>query len=232
MHQLLLIFCLCIYLVGCTTSTSPTDDISTRLPAALATTEPTLTEDVSVTSPVSTQGAPSLTDEAQVSQTPTAHAASNLTLESKALTLYEAWDVAYAYAKTWSEDALLLELSSTDVADPHPDQAGQDGRRQSWLAVFTSPNLNKELKFYIKDGGVSDPIEDGAYDPAVPTVAEKPVIDSPEALKQVLAANPDFAPGVGKGKGYHFILQTGDGGKPILTIVGSDSINLDAKTGR
>ncbi|MCK6624567.1 MAG: hypothetical protein L6R45_05265 [Anaerolineae bacterium] len=232
MYQLLLIFCLCVYLAGCTTSTSPTGDISTRLPPALATTEPALAEDLSVASPVSTQVAPFLTDEAQVSQTPTTYVESNPTLESKALTLYEAWDVAHDYAKTWSEEAILLELSSTDVADPNPDQAGQDGRRRSWLAVFTSPNLNKELKFYITDGVVSNPIEDGAYDPAVPIIAEKPVIDSPEALKRVLATNPDFAPGVGKGKGYHFILQTGADSKPVLTVVGSEIINLDAKTGQ
>lgn len=160
----------------------------------------------------------------------------------KAATLYEAWDIAQQYARTWSKDAALLSLMSTDVNDANAQQAGSDGRRRSWQAVFTSPALNKQLFLQITDGAVINATEDGVHDPGIPTFAKKPVIDSPEALQRVKALKADFAASVGKGKGFHFLLQMSPIGEPVLTLVGSAkttngdqapfSFTLDPQTGQ
>ncbi|MCK6624566.1 MAG: hypothetical protein L6R45_05260 [Anaerolineae bacterium] len=89
----------------------------------------------------------------------------------------------------------------------------------------------------ITDGVVVNAFEDGIHEPAIATIAGKPTIDSPVALEQARTAIPDFEPGTGKGRGYHFILQTDEGGKPILSVVGASKQTpavavLDPETGQ
>lgn len=162
--------------------------------------------------------------------------------ESKLITLYESWDISQAYAQSWSKDAVLISLTSADVDDPDTGKPNEDGQRRTWQAVFTSSNLNKQLFFQVTDGVVVDALEDGAHDPGIPTITEKPIMDSPEALKRTKETVSNFGPSVGRGKGYHFILQTDVEGKVVLTVVGSasssdekqlpTSINFDVKTGQ
>ncbi len=142
--------------------------------------------------------------------------------EAKPLTLLEAWDVTWEYAQSWSSDSSLIILTSADVDDP--DQTPRnDGRRRVWQAFYTSPSLDKELHLQIVDGKVTSAIEDGAYDPAIPTITEKPQVDSPTALKSVQAVIPGFSFSVGRGRGFHFGLHADTNGKPIITVVGSSS---------
>ncbi|MCK6630690.1 MAG: hypothetical protein L6R45_36685 [Anaerolineae bacterium] len=150
--------------------------------------------------------------------------------EAKAMTLYEAWDAAQAYAQAWSEDAVLISLESSDIDDPDAEQAGQDGRRRTWHGSFTSPKLNKQLFLQITDGVIVKAVEDGIHDPAIPVVAEKPAIDSPEALKRAKETKPGLEFGLIEGKGYHFILQIGKSGKPTLSVRGSYRVEGDKKS--
>jgi photosystem II stability/assembly factor-like uncharacterized protein len=55
----------------------------------------------------------------------------------------------------------------------------------------------------------------------LPPMAEKPLVDSPNAVQSVLAEKPDFAPGTGKGQGYHFVLQLNKNNRPVLRVLGS-----------
>jgi len=152
--------------------------------------------------------------------------------EAKPITLHEAWDVTLTYAREWGEDAALIYLVSADVDDPdagevgqgHQRQLGQDGRRRTWQAALTSSRLGKQLFLQITDSVIIEAIEDGIHDPGIPTIAEKPAMDSAEAIAQARTAEPGFGTSVGRGQGYHFILQTDDNGKVTLTVVGSHRI--------
>lgn len=150
---------------------------------------------------------------------------------AKTITLLEAWDITQAFAKEWSEDAALISLASTDVDDPNVkvgqgehQQSGQDGRRRIWQAVLTSPALDKQLFLQIADGTIVSALEDGIHDIGIPTLVEKPVMDSPELIRQAKDIEPGFGASVGKSKGYRFIFQTGDSGVSVLTVVGSHQV--------
>ena len=140
--------------------------------------------------------------------------------EAKALTLLAAWDATQEYAHSWSNDSVLIMLTSADV-DDQDQEPRVDGARRVWQAVYTSQSRNKELHLQIVDGAVTSAIEDAVYDPGILTIAEKPQIDSPAALKVVQEAIPDFNFSVGRGKGFHFGLHPGTDGKPVITVVGS-----------
>jgi hypothetical protein len=163
------------------------------------------------------------------------------TTAAQPTTLFTTWDLSHIYAQTWSEDAQLLYLNSADVTDPEKTP-GRDGRRRIWQAAFTSPDLNRQLFIQIADGEIVQASEDGVHDPGLAVITEKPQIDSPTALEQVIYAIPDFGFSVGRGKGYHFILAIGvDGKTPILIVVGSSksddgkqvatSVDVDPTTG-
>lgn len=150
--------------------------------------------------------------------------------EAKPITLYEAWDVVQSYAQTWSEDASLIFLESSDIDDQDPKQAGQDGRRRTWYAAFTSSKLNKQIFLQVTDGVVINAFEDGIHDTSIPIITEKPSMDSPEALEKAKAAKPDLDLGIDEGKGYHFILQVGKGNKPTLSVAGSYQVSEAVKS--
>lgn len=170
--------------------------------------------------------------------------------EAKPITLCKAWDIAWAYAEKWSKDAQLISLASVDAGDPGAEKAaqdsqylqqlGQDGRRRAWLAVLTSPSLDRQLFLRITDGVVVEATEDGVHDRGIATITKKPAIDSPEAIEQAIDAKSDFRNGVGNNKGYHFVLQTING-ESALSVVGSRlvddvqmpaMITFDPQTGR
>ena len=125
------------------------------------------------------------------------------TLVVKPLTLYRAWEVAQDFALTWHYDARLISLVSTDVDDPDAMATsehkvlGADGKRRSWLAVFTSPTRNKQLFVQVTDGKVVEAIEDGIHDPGLATIAEQPTLDSPELVELATSNYPDMCAEIG-----------------------------------
>lgn len=140
--------------------------------------------------------------------------------ETRPLSLLDAWDRVDTYAHAWGSDASLIYLTSADVNDQ--DSAPRtDGKRRVWQALYTSPAFNKQLNVQIVDGEITSAIEDGVHDPGIAVIYERPKFDSSDALRQVQAALPDFGASVGRGKGYHFVLQTGANGSPVITVVGS-----------
>jgi hypothetical protein len=171
--------------------------------------------------------------------------------KARAITLRGALEIAHVFAKKWSDDAALISLVSADVDDPDAmevdrtdhRQLGQDGRRRTWQAVFTSPSLNKQLHLQITDGVIAEALEDGIHDIGVRTLTFtwESIIDSPELIKKAKEIEPNLSTSVGRGKGYHFIFQTGSYGKPVLTVVGSHqagdtqlpaTITFDQETGQ
>lgn len=154
--------------------------------------------------------------------------------KARAITLREALEIVHVFAKKWSDDAALIYLVSADVDDPDAmeidrtdhRQLGQDGRRRTWQAAFTSPSLDRQLFLQITDGVVVEAIEDGFHDIGVRTLSFtwESIIDSPELIKKAKEIEPNFSTSVGRGKGYHFIFQTDRYGKPVLTVVGSHQV--------
>jgi len=151
-------------------------------------------------------------------------------MDANPITLFDAWDAVQAYAQTWSEDASLIFLESSDIDDPNSKQAGQDGKRRTWYAAFTSSKLNKQLFLQLTDGVVTNSFEDGLHDTSIPTITEKPVMDSPEILEKVKTAQPDLDFGIDERKGYHFILQTGKDGTPTLNVAGAYQLSNVVKS--
>ena len=155
------------------------------------------------------------------------------TLVVKPLTLYRAWEVAQDFALTWHYDARLISLVSTDVDDPDAMATsehkvlGADGKRRSWLAIFTSPTRNKQLFVQVTDGKVVEAIEDGIHDPGLATIAEQPTLDSPELVELATSNYPDMCAEIGGAAvGFHFMFEaTGiETGESTLKIRGSRKV--------
>lgn len=164
-------------------------------------------------------------------------------------TLTEAWDIAFAYAKKWSDDAGLIYLTSTDARDPDAESyhqingwdnlggqkindfqsnnkyeglnLGLDGKRRAWQATFTSEKVGTELNIEITDGAVTYASQDGIHTIGRPVLTETPLIDSPEALQRALDVKPDLRMSVGKGVGIHFLLEVDGKGEPQVSVIGS-----------
>ncbi|MFQ6100542.1 MAG: WD40/YVTN/BNR-like repeat-containing protein [Anaerolineae bacterium] len=155
---------------------------------------------------------------------------------ARVITSEEAWEIAFDYATEWQDDAVLIGLASSDVDDPNAQTSGGDGRRRTWIANLVSPHSSLRIRLQITDGVVVEAIEEqGIFD--LPPVTEKPLIDSSDALRSVLAERPDFAPGTGKAQGYHFILQLNEDHQSVLLVLGSYKQSpaigiVDAETGR
>jgi photosystem II stability/assembly factor-like uncharacterized protein len=141
--------------------------------------------------------------------------------EPERITLSEAWEIAYARALAWHQDATLILLQSTDVDDPDPQNAGSDGRRRTWDAIFASPSASgQRLLLQITNNTVTRAVQDAGI-PGAMAVTKKPSIDSPQAIASVLDAEGGFAPGNDKAKGYHYILEAEPPGKTTLKVRGS-----------
>jgi hypothetical protein len=155
---------------------------------------------------------------------------------TKPITLVEAWEIALAYGRQWHNDVAIARLQSTDINDSASGQAGSDGRRRTWQAVLVSSAWsNPQLWIRITDGVVSDSIEQPASQKLV-AIAKKPTLDSPSAIATAMAAEPGFAPGHGKGQGFHFSLAT-KGGTATIGVHGSlrdqpAIIEVDAMNGQ
>lgn len=171
--------------------------------------------------------------------------------EAKPMTLEEAWQVATDYATNWSSDAGLIYLASTDARDLDVESLrgvegpeatgghqldlllsgeefqyiselalGQDGRRRAWQATFTSEQVGAELHVEITDGLITYASKDGIHTPR-PVITEAPSLDSPQALLQAFEMKPDLRMSIGKGRGFHFVLEVGRTGYSQIRVIGS-----------
>lgn len=172
--------------------------------------------------------------------------------DSHAISLYQAWDKSWEYAKAWSADAEIVYLYSSDARDYDAEKMkkmdsiggqtidefeskakfrelslGQDGHRRAWLAMFQSKNKGAEIHLEITDGVITYAAMDGVYQ-VRPILTNKPGIDSPEMIALFLAERPDFRMSTGKGRGYHFAYQISDAGTPELSIIGSSLVENKA----
>lgn len=147
------------------------------------------------------------------------------------LTLWEAWDVVMDYAGQLEDDPKISTLGSADSYSDALSTAGMDGKRRIWQAVLTS--RNSEQWITIADGEVIKVIERPTGGPR--PFPDKPVLDSPEALRIAQKSRIGFSPGVGEGWGYHFAVEIDlESYQPVLKVIGSFNgkaafVSLDTK---
>jgi len=168
-----------------------------------------------------------------------------LTLETrpeidKPITLHAAWDIAFRYAEEWKRDAAIYGLMSSDIdeisSQPSEDnKVGGDGKRITWIAYFVSPQSNLRLRVQITNGVIVKAIEEEGYF-GNRSFTEKPILDSPEALRIILSGKEGFSYGDGKGKGFHFYLLLDENNVPVIKVMGSHQGSpavgiVDVKTG-
>lgn len=127
--------------------------------------------------------------------------------DEQAVSLREAVDIAYSEAKTWAQDAELVQITSTDAKDELRTQNGDDGRRRSWNVLFTSEAQGKQYNIFVINRAA-----EYKQEVSMPTYAairvEDLKLDSPDALK--IAKRYDILPGSEENSwavGYHFALQ-------------------------
>jgi len=165
--------------------------------------------------------------------------------KARPVTLLQAWEMLNAHAQKWQSGAKVVWLVSVDHPDDSPS-AGQDGRRRAWQAVILSDSVpNTELWVTLVDGLIAEEskVEDSAFDGNTPSAVSEAaslpgrLIDSPQALKHALTARPELGPDNGKGRGFHFTLESSPpSGAPVITVRGVYNdmpaiVSLDAATG-
>ena len=143
------------------------------------------------------------------------------------ITMRQAWEIADAAAKEWSDDAVVIKIISTDYGDDENPENGINGRRNCWTFVFHSEKKGKEYDMYVRDGEVSMPSETvtGVY---AGIDMESIQIDSDDAF--LTAYNQGFTGGVDWAFGYHYMLQyymTANGEPQLLMKV--RGINRDGR---
>lgn len=152
-----------------------------------------------------------------------------------AISIAEAWDLAWPAALEWDNDAQLFELNSTGQYDPLDIEAGSDGRRRGWNAFFGLEYAG--LLVQIFDGAVVRVMEVSAPSGrGRSALAGRPVVDSTEAVPRALAAVPDYTGSLDKTSGLYLALGTSEAGVSIISMSGQyrgqpASIQMDAATG-
>ncbi|MCL5109797.1 MAG: hypothetical protein M1401_13190 [Chloroflexi bacterium] len=157
----------------------------------------------------------------------------------KPTSIFEAWDALAAYAASWRGDALMVEMRSLDDG-ADPANAGMDGHRLAWGALFVSertPRLQLSVRYV--NGSVVEAIQQG-YGGEPLAVLLRPRMDSTDAIRLVLAKVPGFAPAgeMSKGRGLHFVAGSQSGASPAgLVITGQEggvplSVEVDTTTGQ
>lgn len=156
--------------------------------------------------------------------------------EPKATSLLEAWRVAKEQAQQWRDDAVLVQLRSTDVHEAPSQQSGIDGKRRSWQAVAISPTAStQQLRLDIVDGAVTEATVVAAPSPL--EVLQEPRVDSPEAVGIALKAIPGFGGSLDpKQQGVHFVLGLLEEGVEVIQVIGAirdqpAAVTIEASTG-
>jgi len=165
--------------------------------------------------------------------------------KARPVTLLQAWEMLNAHAQKWQSGAKAVWLVSVDHPDD-PPSVGQDGRRRAWQAVTLSDKMpNTELWVTLVDGLIAEEskVEGSAFDGNTPSAVSEAAslqghlpMDSPQALKHALAAKPELGPDNGRGRGFHFTLESSPpSGAPVITVRGVYNdmpaiVSLDAAT--
>jgi photosystem II stability/assembly factor-like uncharacterized protein len=153
----------------------------------------------------------------------------------ESISLHEAWDLVWEEARRWRQHPSLLELSSTGQYEPFTAQAGIDGRRRGWQAVFSAKDASLLVQVFdgavIRAAEMAGPPADSAF-----SIIEKPQIDSTEAVPAVIAAKQGFGGSPSKTRGILISLVPGDDDTTVILIAGQYQgrdavIRMDGATG-
>lgn len=151
---------------------------------------------------------------AQKQGEPTTSTSDDKTDERKTVTMMEALHLGYEEAKKYTEEPLLIDLTSTDdTTGTQGKNDGADGRRTTWNLQFGSRMGDRNINLHIDAGKIDASVSEddnnllrkGLY--AVSDIK----IDSPEAIKQAIELL-DIRPGDPEIeddwiKGYHFSIM-------------------------
>lgn len=154
----------------------------------------------------------------------------------KSTTIREAYNIAYNEVHKKNPHVLLVSISSTDsILSKEENNAGKNGRRNSWNLIFAVPNSSESWIVTIRDHKVRDLVKGmGLYDRKDLIDKNEFTIDSKEALK-IVKKEYDIRPGEIWAIGYHFKISKEDG-EVVLQVVCRDNkdnftkIFVDAKT--
>ena len=72
--------------------------------------------------------------------------------KSMGFTMKEAYEVAYKEAQKWSEDAYVIQITSTDFHDTENCENGVKGKRNCWSFLFESKKKDVQYAMYIDHG--------------------------------------------------------------------------------
>lgn len=145
----------------------------------------------------------------------------SLEYTSKAISLNEAFEIAYNEAKKWEENAELFTLSSVDNEDMTKEDDGHDGNRRFWNFTFIVPREEKQLIISIHDKKITNKLSEKG--PAINSEfikKEEINITSKEALEETMKYF-DVNAGQGWAGGYHFTLNKQDN-IVVLKVICSD----------
>ena len=144
------------------------------------------------------------------------------------ITMAEAIQVSYDYAKKWEEDCKLIQIISTDASDTSDYHRGEKGKRYSWNIFYTSESSEKQYNILVVDGNVKykSEVQIPVYQGIDPV--NNSIIDSDQALaiakKTGLKPVP---PKNGWAVGYHYSLQyvTNDSSDTYLALLVYGELN-------
>ncbi len=124
--------------------------------------------------------------------------------KSMGFTMKEAYEVAYKEAQKWSEDAYVIQITSTDFHDTENCENGVKGKRNCWSFLFESKKKDVQYAMYI-DHGVPTAVQEVRSPGFQAIPMEEISIDTSElydlARLQGLQGGKDWA------FGYHYTLQ-------------------------
>lgn len=144
---------------------------------------------------------------------------SNEPHDANAVDLFDAYQIAFAEAIKWDEDALPYFITSVDDRIDDVFVKGEDGKRHYWNFDFVVENTNKHLIITLHDKAIVNIIEaeSCANNDCIIDI-EKLNISTAEA---VLIAKETYGllPGTDWAQGYHFVLEN-EGMVLVLAVVG------------
>lgn len=130
--------------------------------------------------------------------------------------------IAAAEADQWSEDAELIQITSTDAKDSSFWVRGEKGKRKCWNLIFTSSEKGIQYNIYVINGkaGYMNEITMPNYQAI--NMESDVLIDSDEAEK--IAKRNSVEPNPksdGWATGYHYSLQymVNNTGSPFLAML-------------
>ena len=142
-----------------------------------------------------------------------------LLTHDKAISLEEAYALAYRKATKWCSCAQLSFVTSVDE-DNSSQINGQNGKRRYWNLIFSDPiSCNKQLIITIHDHKIVEfyPFENKVDIAHIINMSKLNL--SSELLAKRARLNYKLLPSDTWARGYHFILRARDG-RILFTITG------------